>query len=197
MTAPDPLSSSEASLLLHCRPPGPRGQALTPDHEATAERRQGASGYGQRGERFGEAHKPPAPQSWHKPHRGPGAPTLSAETRRQERGRTARLTSPPRKQRLRGLAHEMQGGGAPAHLPPEGHLSWRRRWKSLWKGGHKAGPHSLGCQPARHCGPDIVMYTSQGLEGHPGMGSPPSVPPKRLHKPPVMRDPLCGPHAST
>lgn len=37
------------------------------------------------------------------------------------------------------------------------------------------------------------MDATQGLEGRPGTGSVASVPPKPLHKPLAMRDPLCGP----
>lgn len=142
---PGPPSSSEASPLLPCRPPGPRGQALTPDHEATAERGQGASRYDQGGERFGAAHKPPAPQSQHKPRRARERPHF--QQKHDDRTGAGQLIS---------RSHRENGGTAASPTSfreevrqltcsPEGHLSWRRRWESLRKGGRKAGPRSLGC----------------------------------------------------
>ena len=189
MTAPGPLSSSEASRLLPCRSPGPRGQALTPDHEATAGTAREGNGSGRptspqlprAGTSLTGAQERPHFQQKHDDRRGAGQ--LTSRSHRENGGTAASPTS------FREEVHQLT-------CSPESHLSWRRRWESLWKGGRKADPRSLGCQPARHCGPDTVTDATQGLEGRPGTGSVASVPPKPLHKPPAMRDPCVGPHAS-
>ena len=189
VTAPGPLSSSEASRLLPCRSPGPRGQALTP----TTKPQQVRPGRGGSG-------RPTSPQL---PRAGTSLTAAQERPHFQQKHHDRRGARP-----LTSRSHQENGGteASPASFreevhqltcSPEGHLSWRRRWESLWKGGRRAGPRSLGCRPARHCGPDTVTDATQGLEGRPGTGSVASVPPKPPHKPPAMRDPCVGPHAST